>query len=92
MGTIFYFVVKQIIISGLTPFARLNASFMRNLNNPVKVLCQKHVYNFIDDSKILSENFWLDGLHLNNSGEGILPNNNFVMLNDSYFLVPSFTQ
>ena len=84
--------MKQIIISGLTLFARLNASFMRHLNNPVKVLCQKHGYSSIDNSNVSSENFWQDGLHLNNSGKGILLNNYVVTLNDSYFLVPSFTQ
>ena len=84
--------MKQIIISGLIPFSRLNASFKRNLNNPVKILCQKNVHNFIDNSNISSENFWYDVLHLNNSGKGILRNNDFVMLNDSYSLVASFTQ
>ena len=65
---------------------------MRHLNNPVKVLCQKHGYSSIDNSNVSSENFWQDGLHLNNSGKGILLNNYVVTLNDSYFLVPSFTQ
>ena len=84
--------MKQIIISGLILFARFNASFMINLNNPVKVLCQKHGYSFIDNSNISSENLWQDGLHLNSSGKGILLNNYVATLNDNYFLVPSFTQ
>ena len=84
--------MKQIFISGLTLSACLNASFMCYLNNPVKVLCQKHGYNFIDNSNVSSENFWQDGLHLKNSGKGILLNNYVVKLSDSYFLVKSFTQ
>ena len=34
-------------INAKIPFAHLNASFMRNLNNPVKVLCQKHGYSLL---------------------------------------------
>ena len=54
----------------LTLFTHLNASFMHHLNNPVKAFFQKHGYSFIDNSNVSSENFWLDGLHLNNSGKG----------------------
>ena len=36
------FGVKQIIISGLTLATRLNASSIYQLNNLIKVLCQKH--------------------------------------------------
>ena len=84
--------MKQIFISGLTLFVRLNASFMHYLNNPVKVLCQKHGYSFIDNSNVSSENFWQDGLHLNYLDKGVLLNNYVVTLNDSYYLVPYFTQ
>ena len=92
MEVVLHFVVKQIIISGLTLFARSNTSFMRHFNNPVTVLCQKHGYSFVDNSNISSENFWQEGLHLNNPDKGILLNNYVVTLSDSYFLVPSFTQ
>ena len=57
------FDLKQIIISNLTLTRRLNASFIHHLNNSIKVLCQKHVYSFIDNSN-LSENLWRDGVHL----------------------------
>ena len=62
--------MKQVINSGLIPFAHLNASFMRNRNNSVKVLCQKHGYSFIDNSNISSENFWQDGLYLTTQVKG----------------------
>ena len=42
------FSVKQIIISGLTLTTRLKASFIYQINNSVKKLCQKHGYSFID--------------------------------------------
>ena len=45
------FGVKQIVISGLTLTTRLSASFIYQLNNSVKVLCQKHGFTFIDNSK-----------------------------------------
>ena len=43
---------------------------MRNRNNSVKVLCQKHGYSFIDNSNISSENFWQDGLYLTTQVKG----------------------
>ena len=86
------FVVKQIILSGLRLTTRLNASFIKQLNISIKVLCQKHGYRFIHNSNVSSENIWKDGLHLRNSGKDILLNNYVVMLNDSYFSGPSFTQ
>ena len=92
MEVVLHFVVKQIIISGLTLFARSNTSFMHHFNNPVSVLCQKYGYSFVDNSNISSENFWREGLHLNYPDKGILLNNYVVTLSDSYFLVPSFTQ
>ena len=57
-----------------------------------KVLCQKHGCSFIDNSNASSENLPQDGLHLNNSGKGVLQDNHVVTLNDGYFLGPSFTQ
>ena len=42
-------------------------------------------YNFIENSNILLDNLWQDGLHLNNSGKGKLLNF-LVSLNKSYFL------
>ena len=86
------FGVKQSIVSDLTLTTRLNASFIYQLNNSNKVLCQKHGYRFIDNSNISSENLWQDGLHLNNSGKSILLKYYAVTLNDNYFLSPSFTQ
>ena len=86
------FVVKQFFISGLTLTTRLKTSFVYQLNNLIKELCQKHDYSFTDYSNLSSEIFWQDGLHLNNSGKGVLLNNYVVTLNDSYFLGPSFTQ
>ena len=49
---------KQIIISGLTLTTWLNASFIHQLNNSMKVICQKHGYSFIDNSNVSSENLW----------------------------------
>ena len=83
--------MKQIIISDLILTGRLNASFIYQLNNSTKVLCQKHGYRFINNSNVSSENLWQDGLHLSNSGKGVLPNNYVVTLNYDYFLGPSFT-
>ena len=57
-----------------------------------KVLCQKHSCSFIDKSNASSDNLPQDGVHLNNSGKGVLQDNHVVTLNDSYFLDSSFIQ
>ena len=83
---------NQIIISSLTHTTRLKASFIYQFNKSIKELCQKHCYSFIDNSNVSYDNLRQDGLHLNNSGKGVLLNNYVVTLNGSYFLGPSFTQ
>ena len=77
------FGVKQIKISGLILTTQLNAGFIYQLNNSVKVPCQKHGYRFIDSNDVSSENLWQDVLHLNNSGKLVLLNNYVVTLNDN---------
>ena len=52
----------------------------------------KHGHRFIDNCSVSSKNLWQDGLHLKNSGKGVLLNNYVVTLNDNYFLCSSFTQ
>ena len=49
-------------------YTRLNSSFIYQLHNSIKVLCQKQGYRFIDNSNISCANLWQDGLHLNSSG------------------------
>ena len=69
------FDVKQIIISGVTLTVWLSASFIYQLNNSMRVLCQTHGYSFTDKNNVSSEILWQDGLHLNNSGKGVSLNN-----------------
>ena len=47
------FGAKQMIISGLTLTARLNASFIQ-----LKFFAKKHGYSFIDNNNVSSENLW----------------------------------
>ena len=80
------FGVKQMIISGLTLTTRLNASFIQ-----LKFFAKKHGYSFIDNNNVSSENLQQDGLHLNNSGKGVLLKNHVITLNGRVFLGPRFT-
>ena len=79
------------VTSGLTLTKRLNASFIYQINNSIKVPCQKHGYSFVDNSNVSSENLWKDGLHLSNLSKGVLLNNHMVILNDIYISGPTFT-
>ena len=62
------------------------------MNNALKLDCIKYVHNFIENSNIVRNNLWQDGLHLNKSGKGKLLNNFLVSLNENYFLSKPFIQ
>ena len=53
------------------------------MNNALKLDCIKYVHNFIENSNIVPNNLWQDGLHLNKSGKGKLLNNFLVSLNEN---------
>ena len=85
--------IKNIFISGLTINNRLHSDLINTMNNnALKLDCIKCGYNFIENSNILPDNLWQDGLHLNNPGKGKLLNNLLVSLNKSYFLSKPFIQ
>ena len=62
-------------ISGLTINNRLHSDSMNTMNNALKLDCIKYGYHIIENSNILPDNLWQDGLHLNNSEKGKLLNN-----------------
>ena len=59
--------IKNIFVSGLTVNNRLHSDFINAINNALKLDCINNGYNFIENSNILRDNLWQDGLHLNNS-------------------------
>ena len=69
---------------------RLQSDFISAMNNVLKSDCTKYDYNFIQNSNILPDNLWQNGLHLNKSGKGKLLNNFLVSLNKNYFLSKPF--
>ena len=70
--------IKNISLSGLTINKRLHAHFINAVNNALKLDSIKYGHNFIENSNILPDNLWQNGLHLNNSGKGKLLNNFLV--------------
>ena len=84
--------VKNTFILGLIIKNRLHSHYIKAMNNAFKLYCIKYGYNFIENSNILPDNLWQDGLHLNNSGKGKLLNNFLVSLNKNYFLSKPFIQ
>ena len=67
-------------------------NFINAMNNALKLDCIKYVHNVIENSNIVPNNLWQDGLHLNKSGKGKLLNNFLVSLNENYFLSKPFIQ
>ena len=60
--------IKNIFISGLTINNCLHSDLINTMNNALKLDSIKYGYHFIENSNILPNNLWQDGLHLNNSG------------------------
>ena len=79
--------INNIFASGLTINNRLYSGFISAVNNALKSDCIKYGYNFIENSNILPDDHWQDGLHLSNSGKGKLLNNFLVSLTKNYFKV-----
>ena len=84
--------IKSMFILGFTINNRMHSDFINAMNNALKLDCIKYGYNFIENTNILLDNLWQDGLHLNNSGMVKLLNNFLVSLNKIYFLSKPFIQ
>ena len=67
--------VKEVSISRVTCTALLNSNLINHVNNALRNKCQTSGDHFIDNDNITLEKLWKDGLHLTNSGKGIIINN-----------------
>ena len=63
-----------------------NSDLINDVNNTLRNKCQTSGYHFIGNNNITTEKLWKDGLHLTNSGKGIILNNFVQSLNSSHFL------
>ena len=84
--------IKNKFISDLTINNNLHSDLIYTMNNALKLDCIKYGYIFVENSNILADNLWQDGLYLNNSGKGKLLNKFLVSLNENYFLSKPFIQ
>ena len=73
---------KNIFIGGVMP-RRQQYTFNRcmDLNNILKNECLLHGFIFINNSNILPEHLYFDGIHLNNEGSDVLARNYLFYLN-----------
>ena len=78
--------IREISISSVTCTTLLNSDLINNVNNALRNKCQASDYHFINNNNITTERLWKDGLHLTNSGKGIIINNFVQSLNSSHFL------
>ena len=77
--------IKEVSISSVT-CTTLNSDLMNDVNNTLRNKCQRSGYHFIDNNNITTEKLWKDGLHLTNSGKGVIINNFVRSLNSGHFL------
>ena len=77
--------VKEVSISSVTCTTLLNSDIINYVDNALQNKCQTSGYRFIDNNNITTETLWKNGLHLTNSGKGIIINNFVQSLNSSFF-------
>ena len=77
--------VKEVSISSVTCTTLLNSNIINYVDNALQNKCQTSGYRFIDNNNITTETLWKNGLHLTNSGKGIIINNFVQSLNSSFF-------
>ena len=81
-----YYGVKKDSISSITCATLLNCDLINESNNFLRNKYQRYGYHFVHNNNIITEKLWKDGLHLTNSGKGIIINNHVQSLNSSHFL------
>ena len=79
------YAVKEVSISSVTCTTLLKSNLMNDVNNALQNKCQTSGYHFIDNNSIKTEKLCKDGLHLINSGIGIIINKFVQSLNSSHF-------
>ena len=81
-----YYGVKKVSISSITCATLLNYDLINEVNNSLRNKYQTYGYHFVHNNNIITEKLWKDGLHLTNSGKGIIINNYVQSLKSSHFL------
>ena len=78
--------VKEVSISSVTCTTLLNSDLINDVNDALRNKCQTSGYHLIDNNNITTEKLSKDGLHLTDSGKGIIINNFVQSVNSSHFL------
>ena len=66
-----HFNISNVYVSSLLPSTRTSFN-IDQINEAIKELCHKKIFVFIDHQNITSNDLWVDGIHLKNSGKAIL--------------------
>ena len=63
--------IGKVYVSSILPLTRTSFNISQ-INEAIKELCHKNNFVFIDQQSITSNDLWVDGIHLTNSGKAIL--------------------
>ena len=74
--------IKQIFVSGLVVTRRLSVEFLEDLQKKLVSVCNNIQVHFIDNRNISGCYLFEDGLHLLDSGKGLLANNFINVFNN----------
>ena len=79
--------VNNIIISGLFPFKDpAKTEVVHSVNNILKGECNFNSFIYVDNSNILSEHLFSDGIHLDNEHKYIFIDNIIDALNNNFLV------
>ena len=74
--------IKHIFVSGLVVTRRLSVEFLEDLQQKLVSVCNDIQVHFIDNRNISGCYLFKDGLHLLDSGKGLLANNFINVFNN----------
>ena len=63
--------IGKVYVCSILPSTRISLN-IGQINETIKELCHKNNFVFIDHQNITSNDLWVDGIHLTNSGKAIL--------------------
>ena len=77
-----HFNISSVYVSSILPSTRTSFN-IDQINEAIKELCHKNNFVFIGHQNITSNDLWVDGIHLKNSGKAILARDFVEKINES---------
>ena len=67
--------ISKVFISSIAYSSKINTVLMQRLNRALYDECRQKGFTFVDNGAVTENDLWVDGIHLQESGKSIVPNN-----------------